>query len=189
MASGALPPGFAPVRVGTDWFWDGGLVSNTPLQYLLEQEERDGLVLQVDLFPARGPLPRDMEEVLSREKDIRYSSRTRLNTDAYTRLRRWQLRLKRALAKMPEERLDDEERALCRRLQRLPRLLVRTVTTGAARATSRAHSQPYSSANLASFARTQWFPGLSHGGDAAPPPSMTRRRCARRWRNWWTGGF
>jgi NTE family protein len=124
MASGALPPGFAPVRVGTDWFWDGGLVSNTPLQYLLEQEERDGLVVQVDLFPARGPLPRDMEEVLSREKDIRYSSRTRLNTDAYTRLRRWQLRLKRALAKMPEERLDDEERALCRRLQRLPRLLV-----------------------------------------------------------------
>ncbi|MBY0332729.1 MAG: patatin-like phospholipase family protein [Acetobacteraceae bacterium] len=124
MASGALPPGLPPVRVGTDWFWDGGLVSNTPLQYLLEQEERDGLVVQVDLFPARGPLPRDMDEVLGREKDIRYSSRTRMNTDAYTRLRRWQLRLKQVLAKVPEERLDDGERALRRNLERLPRLLI-----------------------------------------------------------------
>lgn len=124
MASGALPPGLPPVQVGTDWFWDGGLVSNTPLQYLLEQEERDGLVVQVDLFPARGPLPRDMEEVLGREKDIRYSSRTRLNTDAFTRLRRWQLRLKHVLAKVPEEQLDEEERRLRRRLERMPRLLV-----------------------------------------------------------------
>jgi NTE family protein len=124
MASGALPPGLPAVQVGSDWFWDGGLVSNTPLQHLLEQEERDGLVVQVDLFPARGPLPRDMDAVLGREKDIRYSSRTRMNTDAYTRLRRWQLSLKRALAKIPEERLNDEERAMRSRLDRLPRLLI-----------------------------------------------------------------
>lgn len=124
MASGALPPGLPAVQVGTDWFWDGGLVSNTPLQYLLQQEDRDGLVVQVDLFPARGPLPRDMEDALGRAKDIRYSSRTRMNTDAYTRLRSWQLRLKRALAKVPEEHLDDEERSLRRRLDRLPRLLI-----------------------------------------------------------------
>jgi NTE family protein len=124
MASAALPPGLPPVQVGTDWFWDGGLVSNTPLQYLLEQEERDGLVVQVDLFPARGPLPRDLEEVLGREKDIRYSSRTRLNTDAFTRLRRWQLLLKHALTKVPEEQRDEEERRLIDRLERMPRLLI-----------------------------------------------------------------
>lgn len=126
MASGALPPGLPMVRIGGDWFWDGGLVSNTPLQYLLEDETdcRDSLVFQVDLFPAQGPLPRDMEEVLGREKDIRYSSRTRMNTDAWARLRRWQLRLKRALAKLPEEALDEEERALRARLAALPRFSI-----------------------------------------------------------------
>ena len=126
MASGALPPGLPAVKVEGEWFWDGGLVSNTPLQYLLEDELdcRDALVFQVDLFPARGPLPRDMEEVLGREKDIRYSSRTRMNTDAYTRLRRWQLRLKRALERVPGEALTEEDRAMQARLARLPRIAI-----------------------------------------------------------------
>ncbi|RAI60657.1 patatin-like phospholipase family protein [Roseicella frigidaeris] len=126
MASGALPPGLPPVRIGGDWYWDGGLVSNTPLQHLLEDEmdDRNTLVFQVDLFPARGPLPRDMEEVLGREKDIRYSSRTRMNTDAYTRLRRWQLQLKRALERVPEAGLTEEDRAMRARLARLPRLAI-----------------------------------------------------------------
>jgi NTE family protein len=126
MASGALPPGLPMVRVEGGYFWDGGLVSNTPLQYLLEDEteHEDALVFQVDLFPARGPLPRDMEEVLGREKDIRYSSRTRMNTDAYTRLRRWQLRLKSALARLPEEALTEDERAMRQRLSRLPRIAI-----------------------------------------------------------------
>jgi NTE family protein len=126
MASGALPPGLPPVKIGSDWFWDGGLVSNTPLQYLLEDEMdcRNTVVFQLDLFPARGPLPRDMEEVLGREKDIRYSSRTRMNTDAYTRLRRWQIQLKRALERVPEASLTEEDRAMRARLARLPRLSI-----------------------------------------------------------------
>jgi NTE family protein len=78
----------------------------------------------VDLFPARGPLPRDMEEVLGREKDIRYSSRTRMNTDAYTRLRRWQLRLKHALERVPDTALTETDRAMQARLARLPRLAI-----------------------------------------------------------------
>jgi NTE family protein len=126
MASGALPPGLPMVKVAGEWFWDGGLVSNTPLQYLLEDEAdgRDSLVFQVDLFPARGPLPRDMEEVLGREKDIRFSSRTRINTDAYTRQRRWQLRLKDALDRLPEALLTEEDRAMRQALAALPQLSI-----------------------------------------------------------------
>jgi NTE family protein len=125
MASGALPPALPMVRVGTDSFWDGGLVSNTPLQHLLDQAEQlNTLVFQVDLFPARGPLPRDMREVLGREKDIRYSSRTRYNTDMYMRLHAWKLRLKRALAKLPEERLTEEERRLREELADLPEIAI-----------------------------------------------------------------
>ena len=126
MASGALPPGLPMVKIDGGWYWDGGLVSNTPLQYLLEDEvdTRDALVFQVDLFPARGPLPRDMEDVLGREKDIRFSSRTRMNTDAYTRQRRWQVRLRQALAKVPDAALTPEDVALRDQLARLPRLAI-----------------------------------------------------------------
>ena len=81
MASGALPPGFPPVEIDGEWYWDGGLVSNTPLQYVLDQPQADcRLVFQVDLFVAEGPMPTDLLEVGEREKDIRFSSRTRLNT-------------------------------------------------------------------------------------------------------------
>lgn len=82
MASGALPPGFPPVEIEGELYWDGGIVSNTPLQYVLEQPlERDLLVFQVDLFSAHGPVPRNLADVAEREKDIRYSSRTRHNVD------------------------------------------------------------------------------------------------------------
>ena len=81
MASGALPPGFAPVEIDGEHYWDGGLVSNTPLQYVLDQPgKRRRVVFQVDLFAAQGALPTTLAEVTEREKDIRYSSRTRLNT-------------------------------------------------------------------------------------------------------------
>ena len=81
MASGALPPGFPPVEIDGEWYWDGGLVSNTPLQYVLDQPEpARRLVFQVDLFVAEGPMPTNLIQVAEREKDIRFSSRTRLNT-------------------------------------------------------------------------------------------------------------
>lgn len=82
MASAAMPPGFPAVEIDGESYWDGGLVSNTPLQYVLESvPRRSRLTFQVDLFHARGPQPTDLEEVSEREKDIRYSSRTRAATD------------------------------------------------------------------------------------------------------------
>ncbi|HEY1931624.1 MAG TPA: patatin-like phospholipase family protein [Acetobacteraceae bacterium] len=82
MASGALPPGFPPVEIDGELYWDGGLVSNTPLQYVVEYyPRRSRLTFQVDVFHASGPPPADLEDVSEREKDIRYSSRTRVATD------------------------------------------------------------------------------------------------------------
>jgi NTE family protein len=82
MASGALPPGFPAVLIDGEYYWDGGIASNTPLDYVLDTEtDRDLLVFQVDLFSARGLLPGTLLEAAEREKDIRYSSRTRMNTD------------------------------------------------------------------------------------------------------------
>ena len=86
LASGALPPGFPSVEIDGEHYWDRGLVSNTPLQHVIEYyPRRSHLIFQVDLFPARGALPKNLNEVGERDKDIRYSSRTRAVTD---RLRR-----------------------------------------------------------------------------------------------------
>jgi NTE family protein len=81
MASGALPPGLPPIHIKEGIYWDGGLVSNSPLWYVLDDGARlDALIFQVDLFSARGPAPRNLDEVLERAKDIQYSSKTRFNT-------------------------------------------------------------------------------------------------------------
>src|SRR5262245_33432806 len=125
MASGALPPALPMVKIGTDYFWDGGIVSNTPLQHLLDQDDRlNTLVFQVDLFSSRGALPRDIQEVMARHKDIMFSSRTRYNTDVYRRLHLWKTRLCQALAKVPEAELNDAERAMRAALADLPEITI-----------------------------------------------------------------
>jgi NTE family protein len=125
MSSGALPPALPMVKVGTDYFWDGGLVSNTPLQHLLEEEDKlNKLVFQVDLFSARGDLPRSLQDVMGRQKDITYSSRTRYNTDVYKKLLGWKKKTYEALCKIPEEHLSDEDRALKADLSALPEITI-----------------------------------------------------------------
>lgn len=102
MASGALPPGFAPVEIDGEHYWDGGLVSNTPLQYVLDQPgTKRRVVFQVDLFSARGALPANLAEVSEREKDIRYSSRTRLNTSYELERHAMSQAARRLIAKLP----------------------------------------------------------------------------------------
>lgn len=109
LASGALPPGFPPVEIDGRHYWDGGIVSNTPLAHVLENQTTDMLVFQVDLFPAKGKLPQDFGDVLSREKDIRYSSRTRAVTDRYLTLRREHEAIRSVLSKLPPEVRADED--------------------------------------------------------------------------------
>ena len=89
MASGALPPGFPAIEIEGEHYWDGGLVSNTPLQWVVESEpRRDTLAFQVDLWSARGDFPRTMLNAMTREKEIRYSSRTRAGTDQFKRVQK-----------------------------------------------------------------------------------------------------
>lgn len=81
MASGALPPGFPAVEIDGDYYWDGGLVSNTPLTEIVrESQHKDTLIFQVDLWSARGRLPGNFLDISERTKDIQYSSRTRAIT-------------------------------------------------------------------------------------------------------------
>ncbi len=113
MASGALPPGFPPIEIDGEHYWDGGLVSNTPLQYVLDEVPRpDMKIFQVDLFSARGPMPRTLSEVAEREKEVRFSSRTRLNTDVFRQTQIMRRAAHRLVAKLPDGLKDDPDAKL-----------------------------------------------------------------------------
>jgi NTE family protein len=110
MASGALPPGFPPIEIDGEHYWDGGIVSNTPLQYVLDEPGgRPRLVFQVDLFAARGEMPATLAEASEREKDIRYSSRTRLNTTYELRRQATLQAARRLVARLPANLRDDPD--------------------------------------------------------------------------------
>jgi NTE family protein len=103
MASGALPPGFPSIVIDGEHYWDGGLASNTPLDFVLDTETaNDLMIFQVDLFSARGPLPKTMLEAAEREKDIRFSSRTRMNTDKNRQLHNARKAIRDLIDKLPE---------------------------------------------------------------------------------------
>lgn len=104
MASGALPPGFAAVEIDGDYYWDGGLMSNTPLDRVLQTTpRRDTLAFQVDLWSAIGPVPDNLTDVGGRQKDIQYSSRTRMVTDMLQRSQRFRHVLHEVLERVPAD--------------------------------------------------------------------------------------
>jgi NTE family protein len=111
VASGALPPGFPPVEIDGEPYWDGGLVSNTPLEYVLERSgpREDMCIFQVDLFSARGCMPQTLFDVSQREKEIRYSSRTRLNTDYFRELQTIRRAIRHLRTKVPQELSNNPE--------------------------------------------------------------------------------
>jgi NTE family protein len=115
MASGALPPGFPSVEIEGEQYWDGGIASNTPLDYVLDEEtNHDLLIFQVDLFSARGELPVSLLEAAEREKDIRFSSRTRMNTDKNRQIHNARMAVRDLIGKLPDYLKDDPSVELLR---------------------------------------------------------------------------
>jgi NTE family protein len=110
MASGALPPGFPPVQIDGDYYWDGGMVSNSPLWYVLDDSPRiSAMIVQVDLFSAKGELPANLDQVLERAKDIQYSSKSRFNTNRVKELEGLRVALGRLLEKIPPKLRNDPD--------------------------------------------------------------------------------
>jgi NTE family protein len=109
MASGALPPGLPPIEIDGKLWWDGGLVSNTPLSHIVENQAADLLVFQVDLFSASDVLPKTIMDVFAREKEIRYSSRTRQISDQLVKERKERQLIRKLLDKLPDSLRDDPD--------------------------------------------------------------------------------
>jgi NTE family protein len=110
MASGSLPPGFPATEIDGRHYWDGGLISNTPLQWVLDcRPRRDTLAFQVDLWSARGKLPRDLIEVEIRQKEIVYSSRNRAATDQYQKMQKLRIAAANLIGQLPAQLQDSDD--------------------------------------------------------------------------------
>ncbi|MDG1850941.1 MAG: patatin-like phospholipase family protein [Gammaproteobacteria bacterium] len=115
MASAALPDGLPPIEIDGEWYWDASLVSNTPLQYVIDHNAKvceDLLLFQVDLFSAEGSMPKNIMEVGRRMKDIQHSSQTRTITDIVRDTQKIRGLINRLLEHIPTESLTEEEIAL-----------------------------------------------------------------------------
>ena len=129
VASGSLPPGFPATLIEGEYYWDGGLISNTPLQWVVDYGPRqDTLAFQVDLWSARGELPRNLPEVATRQKEIQYSSRTRAKTDQFKRMQQLRRTIADLLGKLPENLREDYEAnmlnaAACRKVYNIVHLI------------------------------------------------------------------
>jgi NTE family protein len=104
IASGSLPPGFPATEIDGEYYWDGGIVSNTPLQWVLDSRpRRDTLAFQIDLWSAQGELPRNLADADVRAKEIRFSSRTRAATDLYKYAQKLRIALTTLLERLPDD--------------------------------------------------------------------------------------
>jgi NTE family protein len=104
MASGSLPPGFPATEIDGEYFWDGGVLSNTPLQWVLDSRpRRDTLAFQIDLWSSRGELPRNLADADVRAKEIRFASRTRVATDLYKYTQKLRIAFATLLERLPNE--------------------------------------------------------------------------------------
>ena len=110
MASGALPPGFPPVRIAGEQYWDGGLYSNTPLDIVLDDEPRaDTLCFMVDLWRAEGEEPRTLDEVQTRQKDVMFASRSNQHIEDYRRTHDLRRAVRALHARLPQKQQLDPE--------------------------------------------------------------------------------
>ena len=131
MASGSLPPGFPAAQIDGEFYWDGGLISNTPLEWVVERgDPQDTLAFQVDLWNAGGELPRNLAEVVTRQKEIQFSSRTRANTNQFKRVQRLRGTLDALLRKLPKDLRDSDEvrtlsKAACHKVYNIVHLIYR----------------------------------------------------------------
>ena len=109
MASGALPPAFPAICIDNEYYWDGGILSNTPTEVIFDDyPRRNSLIFAVHLWNPTGPVPRSIWEVLHRQKDIQYSSRIASHISRQQQTHRLRHVISQLVHQMPSELRDNE---------------------------------------------------------------------------------
>jgi NTE family protein len=110
LASGALPPGFPPVRIDGELYWDGGILSNTPVEVVFDDSpRRDSLVFAVHIWNPHGPEPETIWEVMNRQKDVQYSSRAVSHIQRQRQLHRMRHIIAELTKLVPEDKRRDNK--------------------------------------------------------------------------------
>lgn len=110
LASSALPPAFAPVMVDGELYWDGGIVSNSPLTYVMDEAYRsDALIFQIDVFSGTAARPQDLQQVRERLKDMQYASKSRVSISRVQEFEETRAALGRVIDKLPKNLQDDPD--------------------------------------------------------------------------------
>jgi len=90
MASGSLAPQFPWTRIGTQLYWDGGIVDNTPLGDAMEAFSDDDnvyrLLVVMNLYPLTGKEPTSLLGVSDRVHELSYGNRVRQDRAAARRI-------------------------------------------------------------------------------------------------------
>jgi NTE family protein len=125
MASGALPPAFPPVRIDGELYWDGGILSNTPVETVFDDDPRqNGLIFAVHIWNPMGPEPDTMWKVFNRHKDIQYSSRALTHIGRQKQIHRLRHVIAELVKRLPEAERDTPEVRELRRYGCLTRMHV-----------------------------------------------------------------
>jgi NTE family protein len=125
MASGALPPGFPPVEIDGEYYWDGGVVSNSPLQFVADSRPLySSLVLQVDLWDADGEMPLDITTANLRATEVHSASRLNVSLEQFRSMQQLRRDLSQLLEELPKERRNEPQ---IQRLSEAARVQIATV--------------------------------------------------------------
>lgn len=110
MASGALPPAFPAIRIDGELYWDGGVLSNTPVEAVFDDNpRRSGLIFAVHMWGPHGPEPDSIWNVLGRQKDLQYASRAVSHIQRQRQIHRLRHIIAELAEKLPAGAFDDPE--------------------------------------------------------------------------------
>jgi NTE family protein len=104
MASGALPPAFPAIAIEGEFYWDGGIYSNTPIEVVLDDvPRRNSLIFSVNVWQPSGEHPRTIQQVMARHKDIQFASRGKSHVARQAQIHRLRHVVRELANRLPPE--------------------------------------------------------------------------------------
>ena len=111
LGSSALPPGFPAVLIDGEYYWDGGVYSNSPIEVVFDKDpRRSSVVFAVQIWHARGPRPKSLSHAFMREKDILFGTRSKTHIMRQAQLHRMRRIIRELVDMLPEEQKKSPRR-------------------------------------------------------------------------------
>ncbi len=107
LGSSAVPPCFPAVLVDGEYYWDGGVYSNSPIEVVFDEDpRRSSVVFAIQIWPMRGPRPQSLSHAFMRVKDILFGSRSRSHIMRQAQLHRMRRIIRELVDMLPAEQRD-----------------------------------------------------------------------------------